>query len=158
MQDFKLYSVDGKPRSLTVPLPDDESTPFGQSTAHSKVNMDPSEPVIVVRFCPGHGFAATPVVPVVTGADDVADAVVEAVVVEDCGIEDAELLGVVEAELLDPPTPPPTAPPITKTAMTNSNQSTESLTPHVLLESLEEPALGEPSSSVTGPALVGPDT
>jgi hypothetical protein len=93
-------------------LPDDESTPFGQSTAHSKVNIDPSEPVIVVRFCPGHGFAATPAVPDVTGADDVADvvsddvaddvadAVVEAAVVEDCRMEDVELLGVVEAELL----------------------------------------------------------
>jgi hypothetical protein len=77
MQAFKVYSVAGRAlRSLTVPLPYADSSPLGQSTAHSNVNNDPSDPVTVVRFCPGHGFAAIPAVPEVTGAEDVVDAVV----------------------------------------------------------------------------------
>jgi hypothetical protein len=72
MQDFKSYSVD-LVKSLTLPLPYAVRIPPGQSTAHSNVNIDPSEPVTVVRFWPGHGFAAIPVVPDVTGADDVLD-------------------------------------------------------------------------------------
>lgn len=75
MQDFKVYSVVVL-RSLTVPLPYPDFPPLGQSTAHSNVNIDPSDPVSVVKFCPGHGFAATPIVPDITGAEDVVDAVV----------------------------------------------------------------------------------
>jgi hypothetical protein len=90
MQDFKVYSVAGRAlRSLTVPLPYADSTPLGQSTAHNNVNIDPSDPVSVVKFRPGHGFSATPIVPDVTGAEDVVDAVV---VVE----EDAVAVAVVE--------------------------------------------------------------
>lgn len=62
-------------KSSTVPLPDDAGSPLGQSTAHNNVNIEPSEPVTVVKFFPGQGFAAMPVVPEVTGADLVVDAV-----------------------------------------------------------------------------------
>lgn len=33
------------------------------------MNTDPSEPVTVVKFLPGHGFEAIPVVPDETGAE-----------------------------------------------------------------------------------------
>lgn len=61
-------------KSSTVPLPDEAASPLGQSTAHRRVNIEPSEPVTVVRFFPGQGFAAMPVVPEVTGAELVVDA------------------------------------------------------------------------------------
>lgn len=88
-------------RSSTVPLPDEARSPLGQSTAHNRVKIDPSEPVTVVKFFPGQGFAAMPVVPEVTGAELVVDAVwvvaaVEVVddvdIVEDIDdVEDEEL-------------------------------------------------------------------
>lgn len=107
MQDFKVYSVLVL-RSLIIPLPYAGSPPRGQSTAHSNVNIDPSDPVSIVLFCPGHGFAATPIVPDVMGAEDVVDAVVvveeDAVAVEDCGsvefVEVASRPGLFESTLL----------------------------------------------------------
>lgn len=81
-------------RSLTVPLPDEAGSPLGQSTAHNRVKIEPSEPVTVVRFLPGQGFAAMPVVPEVTGAELVVDAVwvvADSEVVDDVDIiEDVE--------------------------------------------------------------------
>ena len=74
MQDFSVYRVE-RVRSLTVPLPDEARSPLGQSTEHNRVKIDASEPVIVVKFFPGQGFAAMPVVPDVTGAELVVDAV-----------------------------------------------------------------------------------
>ena len=85
-------------RSSTVPLPDEARSPLGQSTEHNRVKIDPSEPVTVVKFFPGQGFAAMPVVPEVTGAELVVDAVwvvAASVVVDDAEIvedrEDEEL-------------------------------------------------------------------
>lgn len=74
MQDLSVYRVE-RVRSLTVPLPDEARSPLGQSTEHNRVKIDPSEPVTVVKFFPGQGFAAMPVVPEVTGAELVVDAV-----------------------------------------------------------------------------------
>lgn len=73
MQTFSVYRVE-RVRSLTVPLPDEARSPLGQSTEHNRVKIDPSEPVTVVKFFPGQGFPAMPVVPEVTGAELVVDA------------------------------------------------------------------------------------
>lgn len=58
------------------------------------MKIEPSEPVTVVKFLPGQGFAAMPDVPEVTGAELVVDAVwvvVDFEVVEDVDIvEDAD--------------------------------------------------------------------
>jgi hypothetical protein len=81
-------------------LPDEAGSPLGQSTAQSRVKIEPSEPVTVVKFLPGQGFAAMPVVPEVTGAELVVDAVwvvvdlelVDVDIVEDVDdVEDEEL-------------------------------------------------------------------
>jgi hypothetical protein len=63
-------------------LPEEVASPLGQSTAHKRVKIEPSEPVTVVKFFPGQGFAATPVVPEVTGAELVVDAVLVVAAVE----------------------------------------------------------------------------
>ena len=72
MQAFNVYSVSVL-KSCTLPPPDAASTPFGQSTPHSNVYIDPSEPASVVSFDRGPGFAARPTVPDVTGPDEVGD-------------------------------------------------------------------------------------
>lgn len=86
MQEGNVYSVD-LDKSPTFPLPLAAPSPLGQSTAHSNVKIAPLEPVIVVRFWPGHGFEAIPDVPDVTGPDNASDAV--DVVVEP-GIDDVD--------------------------------------------------------------------
>jgi hypothetical protein len=74
MQAFNVYSVSTL-KSRTFPPPDAASAPLGQSTPHSNVYIDPSDPASVVSFDRGQGFAAMPTVPDVTGPEDVADAV-----------------------------------------------------------------------------------
>lgn len=80
MHSFKVYAVDGRVKSLTVTFPYSDFSPLGQSTLHRIVKIESSDPSIVVKFWPGHGFAATPCVPEVTGAEEVVDALAVAVV------------------------------------------------------------------------------
>lgn len=98
MQDFNVYRVE-RVRSLTVPLPDEARSPLGQSTEHNRVNIDPSEPVTVVKFFPGQGFAAMPVVPEVTGAELVVDVV--CVVAASEVVDDVEIVEDKEDEELN---------------------------------------------------------
>lgn len=62
-------------RSTTVPLLFAVASPLGQFTAHKSVNRLLSEAVKVVPFPTGQGSKAIPMVPDVTGAEDVVDAV-----------------------------------------------------------------------------------
>jgi hypothetical protein len=91
MQAFNVYSVSVL-KSRTFPPPDAASAPLGQSTPHSNLYVDPSEPRSVVRFDRGHGLPARPTVPDVTWPEDVVDAVSVEGDVEVGGLLDSALL------------------------------------------------------------------
>lgn len=60
-----------------MPFPFAALSPSGQSTLQYTANKEPVDAWMVVPLMPGQGFSAMPVVPEVTGAEDVVEAVME---------------------------------------------------------------------------------
>ena len=76
-----LYTV-VRSISTTLPWLLAAAMPLGQSTPQKIVKTDPVDAVKAVKLLPGHRFSATPLVPVVTGAEDVFDAMEVGLVLE----------------------------------------------------------------------------